>query len=60
MFGLMLKNIPSKYAFAGYNVRKSLSVMMTNINGKMVYDIFLFTYIDNYLTFYLQMESGLY
>lgn len=60
MLSLMLKNIPAKYAFAGYNVRRGLSVMMTNMNGKMVYDIFLYTYLDNYLTFYMQMESGLY
>jgi hypothetical protein len=60
MFGMALKNIPAKYAFAGYSVRKGLSVMMTNMNGKMVYDIFIYSYVDNYLSFYTLMESGKY
>lgn len=60
MFGMALKNIPAKYAFAGYSVRKGLSVMMTNMNGKMVYDIFIYSYVDNYLSFYTLMENGKY
>ncbi len=60
MLNLMLKNIPTKYAFAGYSIRKGISVMMTNMDGKMVYDIFLYTYIDNYLSFYMLMENGKY
>ena len=60
MFGMALKNIPAKYAFAGYSVRKGLSVMMTNMNGKMVYDVFIYSYVDNYLSFYTLMESGKY
>ncbi len=60
MFGMVLKNIPAKYAFAGYSVRKGLSVMMTNMNGKMVYDIFIYSYVDNYLSFYTLMENGKY
>ncbi len=60
MFGYTFKNIPAEYIFAGYNVRKSLSVMTSNENGKIVYDTFLYTYVDNYLSFYLLMDNGMY
>ena len=60
MFGYMLKNLPAKYVFAGYSIRKSYTIMTSVINGRVVYDIFLYTYIDNYLSFYLLMENGKY
>ena len=60
MFGYTFKNLPSKYVFAGYSIRKSLTVMTSIEDGKLVYDVFLFTYIDNYLSFYLLMDNGLY
>ena len=50
----------SKYVFAGYSVRQGLSVMMTNMDGKMVYDVFLYSYVDNYLSMYFLMENGNY
>lgn len=56
----MLKNLPSKYVYAGYSIRKSLTIMTSNINGRIVYDVFLYTYVDNYLSFYLQMDNGKY
>lgn len=56
----MLKNLPSKYVYAGYSIRKSLTIMTSNINGHIVYDVFLYTYVDNYLSFYLQMDNGKY
>jgi hypothetical protein len=30
------------------------------MNGKMVYDVFIYSYVDNYLSFYTLMESGKY
>lgn len=60
MFGYMFKNLPAKYIFAGYGVRKSLTILTTEENGKIIYDVFLYTYIDNYLSFFLQMENGKY
>lgn len=60
MFGNMFKKIPAKYAFAGYSVRKGLSVMMSNVDGKIVYDIFSYAYVDNYLSFYILMDDGNY
>lgn len=60
MFNYLLKNLPSKYVFAGYNVRKSLTIMTQVVNDKIVYDIFLYTYLDNYLSFYLLMDDGKY
>jgi len=60
MFGNMFKKIPAKYAFAGYSVRNGLSVMMSNVEGKIVYDIFSYVYVDNYLSFYILMEDGNY
>lgn len=60
MFNYMLKSLPAKYVFAGYSVRKSLTIMTTEINGRVVYDVFLFTYVDNYLSFYILMDNGKY
>lgn len=60
MFNYMFKNIPSQYAFGGYSVRKNVAVMTTRVNGKIVYDIFEYTYLDNYLSFYILMDDGTY
>lgn len=60
MFNYLLKNIPAEFAFAGYNVRKSLSIVTHEIDDKIVYDVFLYTYIDNYLSFYILMDDGTY
>ena len=60
MFNYLLKNIPAKFVFAGYNVRKSLTVMTTNTENGVVYDVFLYTYVDNYLSFYILMDDGKY
>ena len=60
MFGYALKNLPSKYVYAGYSVRKSVTVLTTEVNGEVVYDTFLYTYLDNYLSWYLLMDNGLY
>lgn len=56
----MLKNLPSKYVFAGYNVKKGLSVMSHVENNKMIYDIFLYTYMEDKLSFYILMDDGKY
>lgn len=50
MFGNLLKNLPAKYVYAGYLVRKSVAVMTTVIDNKIVYDVFLYTYLDNFLS----------
>lgn len=60
MFNYLLKNIPAKYIFAGYNVRKSTTIMTSVVEGQVLYDVFSFTYLDNYLSFYLLMEDGKY
>ena len=60
MFNYLFKNIPTKYVFAGYNVRKGLTIMTTDTLDGIIYDIFLNTYIDNYLSFYILMEDGKY
>ena len=58
--GLMFKSLPSQYVFAGYNVKKGLSVMSRVENGKMIYDIFVNTYMEDKLTFYILMDDGKY
>lgn len=60
MFGSMFKNFPAQYVFAGYTIRKGLTSMTTTIDGNIVYDAFSYTYIDNYLSFYILMEDGTY
>ena len=56
----MLKTLPSQYVFAGYNVRKGLSVMSHVEEGKMIYDIFVYSYMEDTLSFYILMDDGKY
>jgi hypothetical protein len=58
--GLMFKGLPSQYVFAGYNVKKGLSVMSHVENGKMLYDIFVTSYMEDKLSFYILMDDGKY
>jgi len=60
MLGYMFKNLPAKYIFAGYGVRKSLTILTSQENGRIIYDVFLYTYVDNYLSFFLLMDNGNY
>ncbi len=60
MFGYTFKQLPAKYVFAGYCVRKSYTIMTRVEDGKVVYDTFLYTYVDNYLSFFILMDSGNY
>lgn len=60
MLGYMFKSFPAKYIFAGYGVRKSLTILTTLENGRIIYDVFLYTYVDNFLSFFIQMENGKY
>lgn len=60
MFGYMFKNLPAKYVYAGYGVRKSLTILTTEVSGKIIYDVFLYSYVDNYLSFFVQMDNGKY
>ena len=60
MFGNLFKSISAEYLFAGYCVRKSLSVVNKTENGKMCYEIFEYSYLDNYLSLFYLMEDGSY
>ena len=60
MFNYLFKNIPAKFIFAGYNVKKGLTVMTTDSENGVYYDVFLYTYIDNHISFFIQMEDGSY
>ncbi len=60
MLNYLLKNLPAKYVYAGYSVRKGLTIMTSEINGKIIYDAFEFSYVDNFLSFYIQMDNGKY
>ena len=57
MLKYLLKNLPAKYIYAGYCVRKSLTIMSTESNGRMLYDVFLYTYVDNFLSFFISLFS---
>ena len=58
--GFMFKTLPSQYVFAGYNIKKGLSVMSHVENGKMIYDIFAYSYLEDKLSFYILMDDGKY
>lgn len=60
MLKYLMKNLPSKYIYAGYCIRKGFTIMTSQENGKIVYDTFLFTYVDNFLSFFLKMDNGKY
>ena len=56
----MMKNLPAEYIFAGYAVKKSTSVVSTMVDGKLLFDVFTYIYIDNQLTMFLLMDNGKY
>lgn len=60
MFNYLLKNIPVQYAFGGYAVRKSTSIVSTDVNGELLFDIFTYTYLDMQMTMFILMEDGTY
>lgn len=60
MLKYLMKNLPAKYIYAGYCIRKGFTIMTSQENGKIVYDTFLFTYVDNFLSFFLKMDNGKY
>lgn len=60
MLNNIFKNFPAEYVFAGYTVRKGLTTMTTSVDGQILYDVFLYSYIDDYLSFYVLMEDGKY
>lgn len=60
MFGYTFKQLPAQYLFGAYSVRKSYTILTKVVDGKVVYDTFLHTYIDNYLSFYILMDNGNY
>ena len=60
MFGYALKNLPAKYVFAGYSIRKSITILTKEVNGEVIYDTFEYTYLDNYLSLYFLMDNGKY
>ena len=60
MFGYLLKNLPSQYLYAGYIVSKGVSSSTVEENGKAMYDAYLYSYLENKLTFFILMDDGLY
>ena len=60
MFNYLLKNIPAKYAFGGYAVRKSTSVVSTDVNGELLFDIFTYTYLDTQMSMFILMDDDSY
>lgn len=56
----MMKNLPGEYVFGGYSVKKSTAVLSKKDGNKIYYDKFLYTYIDNFLSFYILMDDGTY
>lgn len=60
MFSYLLKNLPTQYIYGAYVLRKSISTQTTEVDGKPVYDVTEFIYLDNYLTPFLLMDDGTY
>ena len=60
MLKYMMKNLPGEYVFGGYSVRKNTAILSRKEDNKIYYDKFLYTYVDNFLSFYILMEDGSY
>ena len=60
MLKYMMKTLPSEFVFGGYSVRKSVAVLSKKVDNKIYYEKFLYTYIDNHLSFYILMDDGKY
>ncbi len=58
MFGYLFKNLPTEFLYGGYLVRKGISSTTATVDGKTIYDAFLFTYVDREVTLFIKMEDG--
>ena len=57
----LLKNLPAEFIYGGHAVRKGITSQTTNTeDGKVIYDAFLYTYIDECVSFFILMEDGTY
>ena len=56
MLKFMMKNLSAEFVFGGYSVRKNTAVLSRKVDNKIYYDKFLYTYIENNLSFYILME----
>ncbi len=57
----MLKNLPAEFVCGGYAVRKGITSQTTTTEeGKVIYDAFLYTYVDEYMSFFILMDDGSY
>ena len=57
----LLKNLPAEYVYGGHAVRKGITSQTTNTeDGHVIYDAFLYTYIDENMSFFILMEDGSY
>lgn len=60
MLKFMMKNLSAEFVFGGYSVRKNTAVLSRKVDNKIYYDKFLYTYIENNLSFYILMDDGTY
>ncbi len=60
MFNYLFKNIPTEFLYGGYLVKKGLSSSTAEVNGKIIYDAFLYSYVDQELSLFIKMEDGSY
>lgn len=58
MFGYLFKNLPTEFLYGGHLVKKGISSTTSTIDGKTVYDAFLYTYLEENLTLFIKMEDG--
>ena len=58
MLGYLLKNLPTEFLYGGYLVKKGISSTTETVDGKIIYDAFLYTYIEESVTMFIKMEDG--
>lgn len=56
----MVANIPLEFAYVGFLVSKGMTLENSNVNNKIVRDLFLYTYVSVKPSFFALMEDGTY
>jgi hypothetical protein len=55
----LLKNLPAEFIYGGHAVRKGITSQTTTTeSGRVIYDAFLYTYVDECMSFFILMEDG--
>ena len=58
MFGYLFKNLPTEFLYGGHLVKKGISSTTATVDGKTIYDAYLYSYMEENLSLFIKMEDG--